>query len=175
MDNSSIILEMLARIQKLEKQVEKLEEMLESQQKGCFNNSVGETMSAMRVNTNFYSDGEVKRRDTTKYLFNGVVYSKNRLVLAIVKDYSEKNSVSFRELSEIFHSSLQGSIGVVERVEVAKARQDYQIRFFTAENEIVELTDGKAYVCNQWGILNISNFIKRAEQLGYEIEQIVRE
>ncbi len=30
-------------------------------------------------------------------------------------------------------------------------------------------------VCSQWGILNISNFIKRAEQLGYKIEQIVRE
>ena len=53
--------------------------------------------------------------------------------------------------------------------------EDYQIRFFEKEDEILRLPDGNMLVCSQWGILNISNFIKRAERLGYEVEQIVRE
>lgn len=58
---------------------------------------------------------------------------------------------------------------------IAKQRKDYQVRFFEKEDEILRLIDGNMFVCSQWGVLNISNFIKRAEQLGYEIEQIVRE
>ncbi len=171
MDNASIILEMLTRIQKLEKQVEELQVALQNQQKYSAPSVDSNGTSTMSIKPRI-ADGEVKRRDTTKYLFNGVVYSKNRLVLAIVKDYTEKNQVSFRELSEIFHSSLQGSIGVVERVEIAQDRQDYQIRFFTAETEIITLTDGNVYVCNQWGILNIPRFLSRAKELGYVIQEI---
>ena len=70
---------------------------------------------------------------------------------------------------------MQGSIGVVEYEVIAKQRKDYQVRFFEKEDEILRLVDGNMLVCSQWGILNISNFIKRAEQLGYEIEQIVKE
>ena len=101
-----------------------------------------------------------------------MVYSKNRLVLAIVKDYTQNNRVSFKELSEAFHPSLQGSIGVVEKVETAPKRQDYQVRFFTAEDDILCLTDSNAYVCNQWGILNIPRFLSRAKELGYHIQEI---
>ncbi len=171
MENATIILEMLSRIQKLEKQVEELQVALENQKICSVPNVVNDNTSTMTVKTSI-TDGEIKRRDTTKYLFNGAVYSKNRLVLAIVKDYVVKNPVSFKELSEIFHSSLQGSIGVFERIKIAQNRQDYQIRFFTAENEIISLTDGKAYVCNQWGILNIPRFLSRAKELGYVIQEI---
>ena len=51
----------------------------------------------------------------------------------------------------------------------------YTVRFFEKEDEILRLVDGNMMVCSQWGILNISNFIKRAEQLDYTIEQIIRE
>lgn len=165
MDNASIILEMLTRIQKLEKQVEELQLIIKNQQ-------INNTKNTINENVSIFSDGKTKQRDTTKYLFNGAVYSKNRLVLAIVKDYAEKNYVSFKELSEVFHPSLQGSIGVIERVETAKKRQDYQVRFFTAENETLTLTDGNAYICNQWGILNIPRFLSRAKELGYNIQEI---
>ena len=64
---------------------------------------------------------------------------------------------------------------VVELENVAIQRKDYQVRFFAKEKEVLRLPDGNMLVCSQWGILNISNFIKRAEQLGYSIEQIVRD
>ena len=75
----------------------------------------------------------------------------------------------------IFDKSLQGSIGVVENEIIVKQRKDYQVRFFSKDDEIIQLTDGNMFVCSQWGILNISNFIKRTEQLGYKIEQIIKE
>ena len=109
-------------------------------------------------------------------MFNGNVYLKNKLVLAVIKDYVSKNqAITCNELKTIFDKSLQGSIGVVEYENIAKQRKDYQVRFFEKEDEILRLIDGNMFVCSQWGVLNISNFIKRAEQLGYEIEQIVRE
>ena len=43
------------------------------------------------------------------------------------------------------------------------------------EDEIIRLKDGNMLVCSQWGILNIPNFIKRAEQLNYKINQIIKE
>ena len=92
--------------------------------------------------------------------------------MAVVQDYVKKNVISFRELSEIFHPSLQGSLGVVEKTEIAKTRQDYQVRFFTEETEKLMLTDTCAYVCNQWGILNIPRFLSRAKELGYNIQEI---
>lgn len=172
MNNDSIILEMLARIQRLEKQVMELQMALENEQKVDSASITGNDICSKPIQPNSYSDSAIKRRDTTKYLFNGAVYSKNRLVLAVVKDFAEKNQVSFRELAEVFHPSLQGSIGVIERIEVAKCRKDYQIRFFTAENEMIVLTDGCAYVCNQWGILNIPRFLSQAKALGYQIQEI---
>lgn len=172
MDNASIILEMLTRIQKLEKQVEELQFIIKNQQINNTKNTINKNSLAIPIKFGMFSYGKTKQRDTTKYLFNGAVYSKNRLVLAIVKNYAEKNYVSFKELSEVFHPSLQGSIGVIERVEIAKKRQDYQVRFFTAENETLTLTDGNAYICNQWGILNIPRFLSRAKELGYNIQEI---
>lgn len=169
MDNASIILEMLTRIQRLEKQVENLRSELERLQKNTTPNAPESPVFPPKTAN---AGGEPKRRDTTKYLFHGAVYSKNRLVLAVVKDYAERHRVSFRELSEVFHPSLQGSIGVVERAETARERQDYQVRFFTAEDETIALADGEAYVCNQWGVLNIPRFLSRAKELGYNIQEI---
>ena len=106
-------------------------------------------------------------------MFEGNVYLKNRLVLAVVQKYVQENpDVTRTNLKQVFSKTLQGSLGVVEDVEIASQRRDYEVRFFTKENEIIRLTDGDMYVCNQWGILNIPNFLKAAENIGYIIESI---
>ena len=161
MEYNELILDMLNRIVKLEKEVELLKKE--------------KTPSEVILKKTLIEERPVER-DKTRYMFNGNVYLKNKLVLAVVKDYVSKNqAITCNELKTVFDKSLQGSIGVVEYECVAKQRKDYQVRFFAKEDEILRLVDGNMIVCSQWGILNISNFIKRAEQLGYEIEQIVRE
>lgn len=166
MEYNDLILDMLNRIVKLEKEVEQLKK-----EKGAS----FEEAPRSRTQSILPPDSP-SQRDKTRYLFNGNVYLKNKLVLAVVKDYVANNrSITCNELKTVFDKSLQGSIGVVENENVAEQRRDYQVRFFIKANDILHLIDGNMLVCSQWGILNISNFIKRAEQLGYKIEQIVRE
>lgn len=113
-------------------------------------------------------------RDNTHYLFNGRIYGKNRLVLAVVKEYvSTHPSVTVKQLQQVFDKSLQGSLGVVMECNEAKLRSfDYQTRFFVKDDEIIHLTDGDMYVCTQWGIGNLPNFLHRAKELGFEIKSI---
>ena len=161
MDYNELILDMLNRIVKLEKEVELLKK---------------EKTPKEMISKETFIEERPQQRDKTRYMFNGNVYLKNKLVLAVIKDYVSKNqSITCNELKNVFDKSLQGSIGVVEYESIAKQRKDYQVRFFEKKDEILRLVDGNMLVCSQWGILNISNFIKRAEQLGYEFQQIVRE
>ena len=110
--------------------------------------------------------------DYSKYVFEGRVYGKNRLVLAVVNAYVRDNPfTSISVLKGVFYDKLQGSTGVVATpYEASKKCKDPQKRFF-AKNPIF-LNDGEIWVCTQWGIENIDNFIKKAKSLGYEIEKI---
>lgn len=113
------------------------------------------------------------KRDTTKYMWEGNVYLKNRLVLAIVRDYAKRHpGITRRQLKTIFDKTLQGSLGVVEDEETAKQRNDCDKRFFAKPDEALTLADGNMYVCTQWGILNIPRFLARARELGYDIKEI---
>lgn len=162
MKYEELILDMLNRIVKLEKEIEVLKS------KDCKDDAEKPIIPVLEEKT--------VQRDKTRYMFNGNIYLKNKLVLAVIQDYVIKNpQVKCSELKSIFDKSLQGSIGVVELENVAIQRKDYQVRFFAKEKEVLRLSDGNMLVCSQWGILNISNFIKRAEQLGYSIEQIIRD
>ncbi len=111
-------------------------------------------------------------RDTTRYLFDGKKYGKNRLVLAVVKKYMADNNddlYSF-ELMSTFDRSLQGSLGVVRTLEDAiKSCKDPEMRFFCRPDEIIHALDEDCVVCTQWAASNITNLIKRAEELGMQI------
>lgn len=116
------------------------------------------------------SDG-VSNRDKTKYMFEGKVYPKNRLVLAIITKYVQTNNPTYSQLCTCFDKSLQGSLSVVETFENASKISDAKKRYFM--NNILELCDGtKVVVCTQWGIFNITRFIKQANALGFEIDMI---
>lgn len=166
MDYANIILEMLDRIKTLEKEVEQLKRERA-------------VPLATALSPAFAREGETfaapppAKRDTTRYTFENNVYLKNRLVLAVVRAYlRDTPEITREELKLVFPKSLQGSIGVVENAEVAKTRSDCAVRFFAKPEEVLHLTDGDMYVCSQWGILNIPNFIKIAKQLDYKIESI---
>lgn len=114
----------------------------------------------------------ISNRDKTKYMLDGKVYPKNRLVLAIIKQYAQKHNSSFKDLAEVFDKSLQGSLGVVELYENAIKVSDATKRYFLKEEDVLNLSGEKVVVCTQWGIFNIVKFVKRAESLGFNIETI---
>ena len=105
-------------------------------------------------------------------MFEGKVYAKNRLVLAIIKKYIENNNPTYNEISKVFDKSLQGSLGVVELYENAIKVSDAKKRYFLKEEDIIYLQNTKIVVCTQWGIFNIIKFIKQAQTLGFNIETI---
>jgi len=111
-------------------------------------------------------------KDFTKYIFNNHPYGKNKLVLAVVKEYASSHpNISFDKLLTIFPRNLQGSIGVFNRYEDVQRKYagKKSERHFIKPNELIQLSDCVISVCTEWGIANINNFIKRAESIGYKV------
>lgn len=118
---------------------------------------------------------ELQGRDKTKFLFNGKIYAKNRLVLAVIKEYVEQNSCTFEKLKKTFDKSLQGSRNVVEELSNAQKMSDGPKRYFMKDEDIIKLIDGNmVVVCTQWGVFNIERFITCAKALGFKIEFITK-
>lgn len=139
----------------LKKRIEKLEEML----------SKNEEIESKSF------DKEKAARDKTRYMYEGKVLPKNRLVLAVVNQYVKDYNPDFNELQQAFDKSLQGSLNVVEKMENAQKIKDCAKRYFVQDSFV--LKDGtEVVVCTQWGIFNIIKFIKQANLLGYNIEEI---
>lgn len=162
MNNERIILEMLDRIKILEEEIEKLKNASISYDKTINYNIIPEKYKQ-----------SIGIKDSTKYIFNGVRYGKNRLVLNVVKEYVRRNpNVTVLELEKIFDYSLQGNKnhGVLKQKKEAIQISDYKKRFFADEE--IKVIDGIVLVCTQWGIANINNFISRAEQLNFNIKKI---
>lgn len=122
--------------------------------------------------------GEV--RDYSKYMFNGEEYTKNRLVLAVVKKFVEDNKPKdYKSLSSTFVDTLQGTNKGVVRLENDISPKDKGLdggskRYFIGEDQIIRLASGeKVVVCNQWGRGNLPGFIDYVnKELNYEIQKI---
>lgn len=113
-------------------------------------------------------------KDYTRYKFNGGVYNKRKLVLALIKDWISNNSPkSFTELVTAFpQESRRGGLFVTS----AEAKEIYKRqgipRHFLAEDELIHFPDNTEYaISNQWGKGNIDTFIAQAKSLGYDIEE----
>ena len=175
MDYSNVLIDLMNRVIELEKRVAKLEVEREESQKGITaeeSAAKGYEYDSDSKKGASYENVEIQRRDITKYIFNGVLYKKNRLVLAVVQKYVQdrRGNITCDDLKAVFPKYLQGSLGVVEKKEIACQRGvDYERRYFTAPQEVIKLLDGEMYVCSQWGIFNLPQFLTRAEQLDFDI------
>ena len=153
----------------LKQRVERLENLL-----SLFVSNGFVPKNEIKEKTGESQNQKLSNRDKTKYLYEGKILSKNRLVLAIIKDYTTNHlQINLKDLQSVFDKSLQGSLMVVDNLENIKKRTDYQKRYFSNEQDLITLKDGTIVaVCNQWGIFNIKKFIMVANNLGYKIEEI---
>ena len=112
-------------------------------------------------------------RDDTKYLFNGNIQGKGRLVLEIVKEYLKQNPVSFDTLKQIFPDKMQKfSIGVINTLEYIKNKYQGKSkkRHFVKSNEILVTADNVRFaVSTEWGSVNIKNILDFAMKEGYYV------
>lgn len=167
--DAEIIVELLSRIKALERDVAELKRKVGEASPPP---AVQEERSWGAMSSKKLTE---RTRDTTRYAFDGAIYSKKGLVYAVVSRYVEEHpEITCAELKRVFDKSVQGSLGVVEDLETAQLRGDteFRVRFFADEEQILHLRDGDMVVCTQWGILNIPRFLTVAEQLGYQIKAL---
>lgn len=116
----------------------------------------------------------ISNRDLTKYRFNGSIYGKGRLVLAVVSYFVSANpEIKFDELKTKFPDRLQGSLGVVEDLASISDASKRNRRYFARDNEVIHLLseDRIVVVCSQWG-LNTGEFVEYVtNNFGYSIEE----
>lgn len=111
------------------------------------------------------SDG----RDTSKLKFNGELYGKGRLVLAVVKKYVEDNPrTTITKLKEIFPDELNKKYGCIQTVEKARKISVDRERFFLKAEDLIKVGDKKVAVCNQFGSHNLP--LKHFRSLGFTIK-----
>lgn len=114
-----------------------------------------------------YFIDKVKGKDYTRYVFNGQSFAKNRLVLAVIKDYVQRNpSTTYSQLEVAFPQTLQGRETFIEE---SKARQKRDRRNFVEPDELVTLQDATITVSTQWGIDNINRFVEHCKKLDITI------
>ncbi|MFT6659840.1 hypothetical protein [Maritalea sp.] len=124
------------------------------------------------VVTESYFKDTSSNRDTSKYLFDDRQFGKGRLVLEVVKKYAAKNvDITYTALENAFPQHCQGSAGVFSTLDDASKifADTNQKRHFLKPDEIIELSDTKIAVSNQWGVGNIDKFVEKAEELGFVI------
>jgi hypothetical protein len=130
------------------------------------------TDSSIYVTTDTYFNSSILKRDTSKYKFDGAIYVKRRLVLAVIKKYVESNpEISFAELEKAFPQSCQGPAGIFTTIEKANkihTDTDHKRHFLNAD-ELIKLSDSTIAISSQWGIGNINRFIQQAAKNGYVI------
>ena len=109
-----------------------------------------------------------KAHDYSKYRFDGQLYGKSNLVLAIIMKHLENHpNATMKELQEAFPKES------IETFGKARKRSETYKRFFL-ENVLVT-ADKKIVVSNQWGKNNISKFLDAAKSNGYKIRHVEKQ
>ena len=109
-------------------------------------------------------------KDYSKYLFNGLELNKRKLVLELIKTHIKNNNIlSLEDLLFDFPQELRKGRKMYKRYDEGIQTNDKN-RYFSEVDEVLDLTDGKFVISNQWGAGNIQAILDRADELGYEIE-----
>ena len=115
-------------------------------------------------------------KDFSKYMFDGRTYGKSRLVLAVVKQYvKDHHPATFDELEKAFPSSIQGSLGVVRRIEDVseKYKGNGGVKRYFVDDIIILASGEQVIVCTQFGAPNTEKFVEHViNKLGYAISKI---
>jgi uncharacterized protein (UPF0305 family) len=116
-------------------------------------------------NINNYKPKTSNSRDYSLYFFNDEIFNKRQLVLAVFKNHVRQNpNITLNELQNIFDKKINGQYNIVDSYDIAKKK--YPERYFFNDKIVL---DQDIVVCNQWGKDNITKFISKAKELGYNI------
>ena len=111
-------------------------------------------------------------RDFSKYSFEGAIYPKNRLVLAVIQKYvADNQNITIKELKQVFSDP---KLKLEILVPLSNARDIIERtgkrRHFAKEGEFINLSDGEFAVSTEWTSELFNIFVEIAERLGYIID-----
>jgi hypothetical protein len=106
--------------------------------------------------------------DYSEYRFNGEVYNKRYLALALLTTWIEKhNPASLNAILETFNRSVR--TGIAKNVEMIPEKQTKRFHI----NEPIELPSGETIaITNQWGLGNITRLVEFMSKDGIEVEKV---
>ena len=158
---------LLSKINELERKIFELEKKVKALE--------GESSAANPPYVNCAAPGEDKASTRTeRYSFDGEVYKKNRLVLAVVNKYVKDNpGITAEELAEAFPArEFKSSYPCVKVANLVTLKQREPVKRYFVD-EPISLADGtEVAVCTQWGP-NTKFFIDYVtNKYGYVIEPV---
>ncbi|HVA98677.1 MAG TPA: hypothetical protein VNG53_07250 [Bacteroidia bacterium] len=113
----------------------------------------------------FNSEG----RNTDKLKFNGELYGKGRLGLAVAKKYMQDNpQTTIAKLKEVFPDELNKRYGFFQTVDKAKKISGDRDRYFLKPEDLIKVDNKKIAICNQFGSHNLP--LKHFKSLGFVIK-----
>ena len=108
-------------------------------------------------------------RNTSKYVFEKIVYSKGACVHAVVKAYVRDNNPTYKELEKVF-PPLVKRYGIINTLEKAKELSPDRPRYFMKDNQIIATKDKiSVAVTNQWVHEIFLEFVDMINGVGYLI------
>ncbi len=111
---------------------------------------------------------KVSGKDLSKYLFQGEIYNKGRLVHAVVSSYVINNpDITFDALKAVFPDSI-GAMGIFTTKDnaVKILENTGRNRHYIKDNELIELSDKVIATSTQWSATTIVDFIDLVNKLG---------
>ena len=120
------------------------------------------------------------KRDYSRYDFEGALYTKGRLVKAVIAKYvADNKNVSLSDLQSVFSKQLSdGTECVIDANEAKnkaktpnKNNKTYNY-YFIKDDDLITLENGQQIaVLDWWNKDNLPKFIKQAEKLKYTISK----
>lgn len=120
----------------------------------------------------------IHRRDTTKYNFDGLTrLCHQEMVEAVIMKHIENNAeISLADLQQAFPRDLQGpTLGCVVATNSELFQQTRRRSFRPTTHRLLDGTE--VAIVSEWGRAwgegNIPRFLRRARELGYQIDEIL--
>lgn len=106
--------------------------------------------------------------DRKKLVYKGVEYGKGKAVLAVITDYvkAQKTLPTGKQVQEVWLNRFHRKYGCIKPEAEAIEKSKTQKRFFTREDQMITLADGRYAVTSDWGVKNVEEIVRKANDLG---------
>lgn len=109
-------------------------------------------------------------RDTSTFTFQKVSNGKGRTALSVIQAYAWTYDVSSTDVAEMFGVCKIPVVMPLRKARIINAHGTHT-RYFTNDEDLIELRDGKFAVSNQWDKIAFIKLVEAARSLRWTITQ----